>query len=233
MGKKKLIYGVGINDADYPIHRGTTTYINGKIKTLSYWKCPYYYSWIRILRRCFYKGQRGKYYSSYLGVSVSEDWLIFSNFRRWAEEKYFEGYQVDKDLLNYKSDIYSPETCCYIPAWLNKAIRENAAGRGDHPLGVSLIKDRVTRGYKTPFSAGAKDSFGKKNFLGYFSSSSEAHLVWQKYKCVVIKDYLEKYLKEPKIDTRVVDALNCSILNIESDIKNGIETVKIYGRTHG
>lgn len=227
-GNKKLIYGVGINDADYVVHGRDHLPLGSKLET-TYWRCPYYYAWLGILRRCFHRGKRDKYYSSYEGVTISKEWLIFSNFRAWAEDKYFKGYQIDKDLLNTNSDLYSPRTCCYIPSWLNSAIRENAKGRGEYPLGVSLIENRRALGYKNQFMSSCKDLSGKKKYLGYFALPEEAHYKWQEFKVGVITDYLQRYLDEDIVDERVVLSLNSSITNILLNKESNVITTKIYG----
>ena len=43
MKPKKLIYGVGTNDADYVVRRlETIGYVDGKQKQKLIWFCPYY-----------------------------------------------------------------------------------------------------------------------------------------------------------------------------------------------
>ena len=47
--KDKLVFGWGINDVDYAVHR--TEVVNGKHKIV--WTCPYYRKWVSIIARCF------------------------------------------------------------------------------------------------------------------------------------------------------------------------------------
>ena len=50
MKPKKLIYGVGINDADYVVKKWEEAgYINGKRKRKQVWMCPYYRVWADML----------------------------------------------------------------------------------------------------------------------------------------------------------------------------------------
>lgn len=99
------IYGVGINDYEGKVRT------NGK--TLRSYQC-----WKGLLSRCYSK--KSKAYKTYgaKGVYVCDEWLLFSNFKKWYDENYIEGYQIDKDKLNV-TDIngnkyYSPESCCFI-----------------------------------------------------------------------------------------------------------------------
>ena len=106
INKKDMVYGVGINDAEYSVHEYKK--INGRRKTV--WRCPYYNRWIDILKRCYSKGFHSKN-PTYKGCTVSEEWLIFSNFRDWMIKQNWEGKQLDKDLLFEGNKIYNPETC--------------------------------------------------------------------------------------------------------------------------
>lgn len=49
--KGKLVQGVGVNDADYPVTKEEV--INGKRKYV--WVCPYYARWRSLLGRCYSK----------------------------------------------------------------------------------------------------------------------------------------------------------------------------------
>jgi len=99
MKAKKLVYGVGINDADYVTQKWETiSYVNGKQKQNLVWECHYYRTWCGMLMRC-YSAKHQERNPTYKGCSVSEEWLRFSNFKSWMERQDFEGMQLDKDLL--------------------------------------------------------------------------------------------------------------------------------------
>ena len=98
MKPKKLVYGVGINDADYSVAKTEVIgHVDGKRKQKRVWGCPYYEVWANMLKRCYSAKCQGKQ-PTYKGCSVSEEWLRFSNFGRWMEVQDFEGKQLDKDL---------------------------------------------------------------------------------------------------------------------------------------
>ena len=99
MSTPKLVFGVGINDADYVVQKFETIgYVDGKQERKLVWACPYYRAWKNMLARCYYHKVQGNR-PTYSGCIVSEEWLRFSNFRRWMANQDFEGKQLDKDLL--------------------------------------------------------------------------------------------------------------------------------------
>ena len=53
LGTRKLVFGVGINDADYAVTEYETTEVNGVRKQKFVWGCPYYLTWKGMLRRCY------------------------------------------------------------------------------------------------------------------------------------------------------------------------------------
>lgn len=61
----------------------------------------------------------------YKNVGISEDWLYFSNFKRFFDKNYYDGFVIDKDILSSPGcKMYSAETCCFIPKELNSSIME-------------------------------------------------------------------------------------------------------------
>ena len=112
--KDKLVYGVGINDADYRVQEKITVVDeDGKKKQKLVWICPFYEKWKPMLRRC-YSAKYQEVRPTYIGCSVSEDWLRFSTFKAWMAAQDWEGMEIDKDILFPNNKIYSPETCVFI-----------------------------------------------------------------------------------------------------------------------
>lgn len=96
---KKLVYGVGNNNADYAVEKKETIgYVDGKQKRKLVWVCDYYRTWKSMLKRC-YSAKYQERCPTYKGCTVSEDWLVFTNFRDWMMAQDWEGKQLDKDLL--------------------------------------------------------------------------------------------------------------------------------------
>lgn len=148
-----MVYGVGINDAEYKVSRKE----NGK----EVWRCPFYNQWKNMLARCYSKAylkQDGKR----LGSSVDERWHSFNDFKQWMEKQNWEGNQLDKDLLSPGNMNYSPDTCMFVSRQVNGFMsqRESSGGvRGVYPTAngkwqarVSLFGDemkRVSKVYET------------------------------------------------------------------------------------
>lgn len=91
-----------------------------------------YLCWSDMFKRCYNENWLEKH-STYSEAEVCDGWLKFSNFLKWHQENYIEGWHLDKDLLG-DGKLYSPETCCFIPAYINKFLTKRASGvskRGD------------------------------------------------------------------------------------------------------
>lgn len=157
------MYGVGINDADYEVKKSKK--MNGKWKIV--WMCPYYDRWTSMLSRCYSKKLQ-ETHPTYKGCSVCDEWLRFSNFKKWMEEQNWEGRQLDKDFLFENNKVYSPSTCLFIPNKLNSFIITSGKARGEYPLGVHYMKkarDMINE-HSNPYQSQVSDQKGKIIYLG-------------------------------------------------------------------
>ena len=137
MNLRRLVNGVGVNDADYVVEKlETTGYVNGKQKQKLVWYCPHYRAWRGMLSRC-YSAKYQEKQPTYIGCSVSEEWLTFSNFKAWMEKQKWEGMHLDKDLLIEGNKIYSADTCVFVSPLVNTFINDQMAKRGEWLIGVS------------------------------------------------------------------------------------------------
>ncbi len=164
----KKIYGHGINDADYK----TQTYSRVDGKRVVGFKCPYYIRWKEMLRRCYSEKWIDKF-PRYRGCSVSQEWLLFSNFKRWMELQNWEGMQLDKDLLIEGNKIYSSSTCIFVSQEVNKFLTLSDSKRGEYPLGVHFSKR------DNKFISQCSQLNGKQKTIGYFDNPEEAHAAWR------------------------------------------------------
>ena len=194
---QKVVYGVGINDANYAVERKETIrYVDGKQKKKLVWICPYYRTWKSMLGRCYSTKLQEKY-TTYKGCSVSEEWKTFSNFKSWMECQDFEGMQLDKDLLFSGNKVYSGETCAFVTRVVNMFNTDSGASRGEWLIGVCWDKAAGK------FKASCRNPFTKKQEnLGRFDSEQEAHQAWLKRKLELA--YL---LAAEQTDERVAKAL--------------------------
>lgn len=81
---------------------------------------PTYGVWMSMIQRC-YDVKSLQRYPSYIGCSVCDEWLNFQTFAEWyINTGYYNlGYHLDKDILVSGNKIYSPSTCCMVPAVIN------------------------------------------------------------------------------------------------------------------
>lgn len=215
----KLVYGMGINDADHKV--AITQIIDGKRKQV--WVCPYYSTWRGILMRC--QSSFWVKNSAYQDCTICDEWLIFSNFESWVKEQpnhaewllNTKDWAVDKDFLYPGNKVYSPSTCCLLPRYVNNALLDSAKIRGDYPLGVSYHKQ-----HKRFYSCIKVE--GKHRFLGLYDEVKDAHISWQTAKVNALKQILEKYRGEEYCDNHICLRLLDTIYLIEEDVQNGQET---------
>lgn len=168
--KNKLLLGIGINDVDYC----TKPTVGGKQVM-----CKYYQTWSNMIERCYsYKYQVR--YPTYIGCTVCEEWLTFSNFKAWMMLQDFEGKCLDKDILVQDNKIYSPDTCIFVTKAINVLFTKRDAARGQYKLGVYFSK----RDGK--FMAQCNVN-GKKKFLGYYLAEEEAYQAYKVFKTEYIR----------------------------------------------
>ena len=167
----KLLFGVGINDADYVVKiQEDLDKIDGKRRRVQIWCCPFYTKWKQMLTRCYSKNYQERR-SRYVDCFVCEDWLRFSNFKSWMETQDWEGKELDKDLLVRDNKTYSPETCVFVSRQVNQFLVESNSVRGEYPIGVSWHKD--VKKFRASIS-----TKGQRKQIGYFNTIEEAHKAW-------------------------------------------------------
>ena len=187
MSRKRLVFGVGVNDVDYNV----TSYVNG-VRV----RCPYYVAWTGMLGRA-YDDKLRSIRPTYWDVTVCDEWYSFSAFREWMAGQDWQGKELDKDILFLGNKVYSPDTCVFVESVVNSFTVDGGAVRGEWPLGVNLNKQNGK------FKSSCRNPFTKKQeYLGYFDCPQEAHLVWKKR-----KHELACQLADLQTDQRVAEAL--------------------------
>lgn len=160
--------------------------------------------WYGMLERC-------KKLHAYRDCSVCEEWKTFSNFKKWHDENYIKGYALDKDLFSNGEKVYSPNTCCYIPARLNSMLSFSKKSMNGLPVGVRLLD---TKSIKYTSSVLID---GKMSYLGTFDTKEEAFRAYKIKKEEVVKSEAESLYADNLITKRVYDRLmkfevKCDIL---------------------
>lgn len=210
-GYKGIVYGVGINDADYAIQCG----IPGKK-----WVCPYYMKWKSMMQRG-YSAKFKEKNPSYSETKVCMEWYRFSVFRKWMVDKDWIGNQLDKDFLGGGSDEYSPNNCVFIPQYLNALFTDCRASRGDHPLGVNWNKKG--KYYQMKCCMGD----GTRAIIDCFQDAHLAHLSWINHKIQAIHNVLLKYRAEKCFDIRVEIVLKEKIEKLARSVSLKLEVEKV------
>lgn len=215
MKRSKKILGVGINDADYRINISITTGYTKEGKQIQkrIWSCPYYKVWIDMLRRGFSENLRKKI-RTYKDVEIQESWLYFSQFRAWAEPRYAEGLSLDKDILVYGNKIYSENTCCFVPHYVNTVLLTSSKGSNEL---IGAIFKPARAHLLTPYMAASSSH----PYLGYFSTAKEAHHAWQADKVKNIISVVNRYREDESYIPEVADALLGRARILEKDMLDG------------
>ena len=174
------VYGIGIT--------GLESTRNEDGKMLNSYKC-----WNRMLERC-YSAKYQKKYPTYKGCYVSEGWLYYHNFKNWYNENYYEidgkTSHLDKDILIKGNKVYSPDTCVFVPNFINSLFIKNQKSRGDFPVGVCYHKrDKKYQANLSVF----KDGKSVRKYLGSFDTANEAFEVYKQAKEDYIKEVADEY----------------------------------------
>jgi hypothetical protein len=143
-----------------------------------------YECWRNMLHRCYNEKYILKN-QSYLNCKVCDEWKVFSVFKKWHEENYKNEYQLDKDLLG-DGKLYSPQTCCFIPKYINTLLtnkqKNNTSG---HP-GVCF--DKFTNSWIVH-----TNEKGRQIHHGRYNNFDDAVVIYKKAKNKFIDDIILEY----------------------------------------
>lgn len=181
---KKLVYGFGITDSK-------STYDGNRIKSYRVWK--------DMIRRC-YSSECQLKYPTYIGCSVCDEWKYYSKFKSWFDKNYVDGYQLDKDILVNGNKVYSPNSCCFLPNYLNSLFLDNGKSRGLYPTGVYF------NACTGKFHAQIKNT-NIQIYLGLFDTPDDAHDVWLKAKREYARELAINAYMNNEIDERIMNAI--------------------------
>lgn len=188
-----FVHGFGVNDANYSTHKR----VNGKRMM-----CKTYETWKDMIKRCYSKKSQQDC-PTYIGVTVCDEWRSFMSFHKWWVENNVDGWWIDKDILTDNRQ-YSPESCIYVPSWLNTFTIGRDSARGDNPIGASYDKERGL------FKASCGNPVtGKVVTIGRFKTPEEAHLAWRARKleyAAQMKNDMDAI--DERIYPRVVEIIN-------------------------
>lgn len=118
---RPTVYGHGKNDVNFQ------SYVGGK----RVWQ---YGLWTFMLKRCFCEKVKLRY-PTYQDVTCCSEWLSFANFLEWCNKEVDykgkpQGMALDKDLIIKGNKVYSPETCSFVPRFVNTLLLDSGKARG-------------------------------------------------------------------------------------------------------
>lgn len=182
---KPFVCGVGYLGYDYEKNDGLT---------------KVYRTWLGMIERCYSSNATFRY-PTYVGCSVSSEFLNFSYFKKWYFKQVGSGeanYHFDKDLLVKGNKVYSPDTCCFIPVEINSLLTTTNKRRGDTPIGVCVRKKR--KGYQACLCINGKDKH-----LGSFDCPIKAFEAYKVAREAYYKEKAEQW--KGKISDEAYEAL--------------------------
>lgn len=157
-----------------------------------------YYVWKDMLKRAT-KAYQEKH-KSYVGVSVCKEWLSFNNFKAWFDVNYKPNFTLDKDILSRADNkVYSPDTCCFIPQELNKAIMSRITKPTALSNGVRLTPNGK---YQARLFAGRKYAY-----LGLYDKQEDAHKAYKDAKELYVHNLAKEYFITKQINEKIYIAL--------------------------
>lgn len=144
----------------------------------------------------------------YEGVEVEKSWYNFYqfeyDFKHLINYNCIEQYpdlswQLDKDIMAYNNNIYSRETCAFVPTHLNKFFANDYKNRKNEFSGLSVhVKDDGDKTYNAQVSM-----YGKSINLYTHETQLKAYNVYIAKKWEILNIYLNDI---PLLDKRFVEA---------------------------
>ena len=175
-----------------------------------------YDAWNSIMTRC--GDTRKVIMYGYEDVTVCEEWKCYQTFAEWYHAYLSklnpncpEAYHIDKDIFqwNQQNKIYSPNTCCLIPARLNKVL-ENLHGKPNRfglPVGVNAAANGRYRASISIYENG----IGRNYPLGVYNTVEEAFNAY----AIAKKDRILKIAKDFYDMGYILPEVYMAIQNIE------------------
>lgn len=178
---RKVIYGHGINDLFENIDLKNT---------------KSYHVWRQIFCRCYDEKRRDKN-PTYAGCNICDKWKYFSNFKKWFDEHYVEGYHLDKDILVKGNRTYSPEACCFVPIEINSLFNDHGRRRSNTGItGVCFCRGK----YHVTISKN-----GENRHIGLYENKNDAKERYKKEKEAYVKEKANEW--KDRISPDVYEAL--------------------------
>lgn len=158
-----------------------------------------YKTWSSIVQRC-YNDATILTSPTYSDVFVSDEWLIYSNFKAWFDANYVEGWHVDKDIINAcASRLYSEENCAFVPQEINSLLL-SCTKTYNSKLPQGVILNCTGTMYRARVS-----KRGKYVSLGTYPTKECAFEAYREAKVEYIRELADKW--RDSLDRKVYESL--------------------------
>lgn len=152
-----------------------------------------------MFERC-YSTVYSKKYKSYKNCTVDPYFYNFQNFYKWFIDNYYtidnEIIALDKDILIKNNKVYGPNTCIFVPQYINNLFTKRKSERGSLPIGVSKNGNRF---YSSMHRC------NKTINIGSYATPEEAFYAYKREKEKEIKRIADLY--KEKIPIKLYNAL--------------------------
>jgi len=157
----------------YNLVRGQTDncgcYTSKKHSTHGMHKVRLYKIWDGMIQRCTNSNRSEYVYYKGRGISVCAEWLVFKNFRDWAESQgYLDNLTIDR--INNNGN-YEPSNCRWVGRHFQSTNRRSPINKY---IGVDYRKDRNTWKSRLTY-------YGKTIIIGTYASAILAAKARDKY----------------------------------------------------
>lgn len=164
-----------------------------------------YSVWTNMLMRCYYD-EHQKTHPTYRDCTVCEEWLNYSNFKKWFDDNYYEimgeRMDLDKDILMKGNKTYSPNTCVFVPQNINSLFIKRNKARGKYPIGINFDKNANKYRVQCNILINGKK---QKKYLGLYNNIDDAFNVYKEAKESNIKQIADFY--KDKIPDKLYEAM--------------------------
>lgn len=200
--------------------------VNGKKKMV--WKDGCYFVWKGVLSRVYATNYENPNLRTYVDCTICEEWHYASCFKTWYDINFVSGWHLDKDILVRGNKEYGPNTCAFVPTYINNLFTDSSRNRGEWPIGVHKTSRATKKPNAKNFVARCSDAVLGRLFLGLFSTPEDAHKAWQKEKINQVQKAIDRFRLEVLGYRRdVEDALLQRIEDIKNDLNCNLETIKL------
>ena len=155
---------------------------------------PVYRAWGSMMNRAYSQEFKTEH-PTYTNVTVCSEWHNFQTFAAWYCRQHgmnpeATDYHLDKDLLVKGNRIYSPSTCCLIPAAINAMVHSliHVDLDSDDTYGLPHGVQQCAEGFYVKVSMN-----GQAHYLHGFKTPHSASRAYKALRIVAIQELLDQY----------------------------------------